>query len=85
VNRAERRAAARSARRGGRAVDDVNCGCQVRGFEAIEHPTCPECQKPHQIGWRFDMPSTAEPGETVEFEAGCSCGAEFRVLAVCLP
>lgn len=79
MNRADRRAAARSARR-----QHLDCDCKVRRLEVIDpDPRCPKCSmlSPFLHG-PLVMPTATPPGDLLTLTVGCTCGIEYDV--VCL-
>jgi hypothetical protein len=92
VNRRERRAYERAARRAGFRVEDVPaypghdlaCGCTTRVVAPVERsPACPSCgapaMPPDAAGML--MPTSAPPGSLLTLTHWCpSCGGEHDVL-----
>ncbi len=81
MNRAERRAAARSARRSG-ASTHVDCDCVPRVFEPVKIPDCPDCGRESVVGRGFQLPTLAPVGSLKQIGVGCACGAEYEVTCM---
>ena len=79
MNRAQRRAAARSARRGSDHGHGLACGCTPRVLEPVGSTDCPACGTPSPYDGAVVMPVLAPVGSLLDVGAVCICGHEWAV------
>jgi len=88
VNRADRRRAAREARRSGAASgthlgDHLDCGCTVRILEPVDPPVCPTCGHRSPFDAMFPLPTSAPIGSLKTGFAWCpDCDTEYEFTSM---